>query len=199
MKKILLIALLLIPVIAFSQNTTKSIDGFLGIKFGTSRAAVLAAVKAKGGKLAESSEADGLAFTNVHLGQREAAIFIVRFVDGKAYRAEFTFEPEDDYHAIEYYNGLVNDVNEIYGKGQSTKKFTSSFVEGDGHEVGALLIGAASIYTIWQSANNNLINASIDKDEEDGSTSLEISLIYQDDALNNIYESKQKASSKSDY
>jgi hypothetical protein len=67
MKKTLLIALLLIPFFGFSQTqTTKPIDGFLGIKFGSSKAVVLAAMKAKGAVL-DKSDADPtvLTFHNV--------------------------------------------------------------------------------------------------------------------------------------
>jgi len=197
MKKILLIALLLIPFIGFSQ-TTKPIDGFLGIKFGTPRAAVIAAIRAKGGKLSKESTADVLAFTDVRLGQRETDLFFVRLVNNKVYRAEFTFKPADDYHAIEYYNNLVTDLNGVYGKGESTKKFTSSFKDGDGHEVGALLIGAAEFYTVWESSTNkNLINASIDKDDD--GTSLVVTLMYEDSALAELESSQEKKQDKSDF
>jgi len=79
MKKILLIALLLTPLLGFSQ-TTKPIDGFLGIKFGSSKAVVLAAVRAKGGKyVKEYSNSQKLAFSNVNLGTRESTAFLVFF------------------------------------------------------------------------------------------------------------------------
>lgn len=196
MKKNLLIAVLfLIPFCGFSQ-TTKPIDGFLGIKFGSTKAAVTAAIKARGGKLNEASKGNNLAFDNVSLGHRKVDFLIVRFIDDKAFEADFTFTPQDDNHAVEYYNGLVSDINEIYGKGESTKKFTSAFKDGDGHELAALITGAAEFNTLWQAANENNIEAKIIKTDDND---LNIELDYQDDKLTGQAVSKQKAQDKGDY
>ncbi|WP_461451088.1 hypothetical protein [Mucilaginibacter sp.] len=197
MKKILLIALLLLPILGFSQTdkTTKPIDGFLGIKFGSTKAAVIAAIKARGGKVNTNGDADNIAFDNVSLGHRETEIFFVRFVDNKAFEADFTFTPADNNHAIEYYNSLVSDLNDIYGKGESTKKFTAPYVEGDGHEQGALVLGAAEFNTYWEASNDNAINASIEKED----LTLTVKLVYQDAALFSQAIDKQKSKDKSDY
>jgi len=121
MKKTLFITLLfLIPFLGFSQ-TTKPIDGFLGIKFGSTKAAVIAAIKARGGRINKASKNDYLAFDNVHLGHRETDMFLIRFVDNKAYEADFVFKPADENHAIQYYDRLISDLDDIYGVGNSTK------------------------------------------------------------------------------
>jgi hypothetical protein len=91
MKKTLLIALLLIPFLGMSQ-TAPTIDGFLGIKFGSTKAAVTAALKARGAVLdKENSTATILAFENVKLGSRVANGFVTRFVDDHVYSATFSF------------------------------------------------------------------------------------------------------------
>src|SRR5581483_6987501 len=123
--------------------------GFLGIKFGSSKAAVIAAIKARGGIINKAGNADNLAFDNVTFAHRKVDFLVVRFVDNKAFEADFTFTPQDDNHAIEYYDNLVNDVNEIYGKGEATKKFSDPYKDGDGHEMSALMIGAADYSTLW--------------------------------------------------
>jgi hypothetical protein len=194
MKKTLLIALLLIPFIGFSQ-TTKSIDSFLGIKFGSSKATVTAALKARGGKIDKASNANNLAFDNIKFGHRLTDFIVIRFVNDKAFEADLTFKPEDDNHVIEYYDSLVSDISDVYGKGDVTKKFSSGFADGDGHEIGALLIGAAEYNTIWTDAKNNAIDATIVKDEND----LEVQLTYQDDALTALAVAQQKAKDKGDY
>jgi len=187
--------LLLFPFIGFSQ-TVKPIDSFLGIKFGTPKAAVIAALKARGGTINKASDATNLAFDNVKFGHRVTDFIVIRFVNDKAFEADFTFKPADDNHAIEYYNGLVSDISDVYGKGEDTKKFTSGFAEGDGHEINALMAGEAQYSTLWTAANNNIINASIIKEEN---TDLEVQLVYQDDVLSALAISKQKAKDKGDY
>jgi hypothetical protein len=206
MKKILFIAVLfLIPFCGISQTsqtsdspgvTAKPIDGFLGIKFGSSKAAVTAAIKARGGQLDKLTGNDILAFDDVKFGHRQVRLLIVRFVDDKAYEAAFSFVPSDDNHAIDYYESLVSDLSEVYGKGLDVKKFTSPYEQGDGHETTALLIGAADYKTLWEaSANKNLIQATINKISSD----LWIHLYYWDDKLSDEATAKQKAKDKSDY
>jgi len=195
MKKILLTALVLIPLLGFSQTTTKPIDGFLGIKFGSTKIAIMAAMKARGGKVDPSSDATDLAFTNISMGHRATEVVIVRFVNGKAFEGDIFFTPADNDHTIEYYNDLVNDINDSYGNGQDSKKFTSPYVEGDGHEVTALLIGAADYNTYWEAANSNTIHAQIDKESD---SSLSVELTYQDDILTQQALDKQKAKDKGD-
>ncbi len=195
MKKILLITLLSLPILGFSQTSTKPIDGFLGIKFGTTKLAVTAAMKARGAKLDANSDATNLAYTNVSMAHRPTEVVIIRFVDGKVYEGDIFFTPADNDHTIAYYNDLVSDLNENYGKGQDSKKFTSPYADGDGHEVTALLVGAADYQTVWEAANSNTIKASIDKESD---TSLSVELTYQDDVLTQQAIDKQKAKDKGD-
>ncbi len=185
MKKTLLIALLLIPFLGISQ-TKKPIDGFLGIKFGSSKASVLAAMKAKGATLdKENSGADNLDFNNVKLGHRITVDFDIRFTDNKAYSAVFIFKAEDDPHTVGYYNLLVNDINDTYGDGKSTKEFKSPYKNGDGNEELAIEGGYADIFTDWES-NNCSIQASV-------SNKFEILLLYQDDKLAAQAKAKEKS------
>lgn len=195
MKKNLLIALLFfIPLCSFSQ-TTKPISGFLGIKFGSTKLAVIAAMKAKGAKFnAASSDNSVLVFDKVKLGSRDAIAFLVYLTSGKAYSALFVFMPEDEPQISDYYQSLVNDINDIYGIGESTKNIQSPFKDGDGHELLALQQGYATIYTDWKSGANSIevaINKKSDK--------LIVVLNYQDGALADAAESKKKAKEKEDF
>jgi hypothetical protein len=193
MKKTLLITLLLIPFLGMSQ-TTKPIEGFLGIKFGTGIAAVNAAVIAKGGVIDKAkSTKESVIFRNVKLGHREAASFIVKFVNDKAYEADFIFLPGQDARTIEYYNDLVNDINEIYGKGDLQVTFKSPYSDKDSetNKIVAIRNAMAEYKTYWES-NDNSILAEITDD-------LTVDLIYQNDKLFSEAEAKQKAKEKSDY
>jgi len=190
MKKILLITLLLIPFLGFSQ-TTKPIEGFLGIKFGSSKAQVIAAVKAKGGSLYKDT-VDELAFSGVRLGHLNSSILFVDFIDNKVYQAVFSFQADVDDKTIDYYNDLVSQVNDIYGKGNSQKVFRSTFTDGDGYEITAIQQGDADYTTIWEDSIQNTIEAKINDH-------LYIDLIYQDTNLTKQAIQRFKDKEKGDF
>jgi len=193
MKKLLLITLLIIPFCGFSQTTTP-IDGFLGIKFGSSKQAVIAAIRAKGGVLEKNAPGPlGLAFDKVKLGNRQCAAFVVKFIDDKAFCAVFSFEPKEQPKTIDYYNSLVSDLSEKYGPGKPTADFKEPFKLGDGNEILAIQGGYVAMYTDWDS-NDHSIQASIDHDGD----GLSVTLIYTDEKLQAIVDAKQKAKQNSD-
>jgi len=188
MKKLLLFTLLIIPFFGFSQ-TTKPIDGFLGIKFGASKEAVIAALKAKGNVPDKRSPgAKVLSFHNVKLGQRSADGLFVRFIDNKAYFALFIFTPDKQPQSVEYYTALVNDISDVYGKGESTSDFKSPFKDGDGNEMTAIQEGYTTIFTDWHSGTNS-VQATI----HGTSDLITVLLIYQDDTLSAQVDKKQKS------
>ena len=57
-------------------------------------------------------------------------------------------------------------------------------------------MGAAEYSTLWQTENNNTINASIEKEEDN---TLEIELVNQDNTLASKAVAKQKSKDSSDY
>jgi hypothetical protein len=194
MNKYLLVALLLIPFTGISQSK-KSIDGFLGIKFGSSRASVIIALKAKGGILSlKESSADWVYFKNLKLGHRAAGAFIVKFIDNKAYEGDFLFDPGADAHTLEYYFSLVNDINESYGTGDLRKNFKDPYNDKDEDDIkiSAIKNGNAEYVTYWQSENKNTIAASIDE-------GLAVLLTYQDETLTGEAVKRQKTKDKADY
>jgi hypothetical protein len=191
MKKTLFIALLLIPFLGISQ-TTKPIDGFLGIKFGSDAATVKAAIKAKGGLfLASKSTTELLKFTGVKLGHRASSLFAVKLVDNKAYEADFFFDPELEAKIIDEYDALASDLNDVYGKGTATKTFKSPYADGDGFEITAIQSGNADYQTIWESGENTLSEVIVSE--------MSIELTYQNGPLIDKAIAKDKAKEKSDY
>lgn len=193
MKKTLLIALLLVPFFGISQ-TKKTIDGFLGIKFGTTRLAVIAAMKAKGATLdKENTNKETLAFNNVKLGSRRADGLFVYLTNGVAYSALFVFIPSDEPQIMEYYYGMVNDLNTVYGDGKQTKNIKEPYEDGDGHEVIAIQGGYSKYYTTWNSGEN-WAQVSIDNKM----SSLSVLLQYEDGALSAQKKKKTQAEEKSD-
>lgn len=195
MKRALLIILLLIPFFGISQ-TKKPIEGFLGIKFGSSKAAVIAAIKAKGGSMyPEGDEKKIILFRNVTLGTRETRVLFVKFIDNKAYEAIFILVPKLEPKTIEFYNDVVSDINDVYGPGKAYKDFKSPYFEGDGHEISAISGGYADYETQWRSDlsdTSNSMEVSIGSD-------LSISVRYQDGALIDEAVKRQKEKSNADY
>lgn len=193
MKKILLIALLLIPFIGFSQTASKPITGFLGIKFGSSKLAVIAAMKAKGAILdKKNSDADNLAFDHVKLGLREASDFLVRFVNDKAFEADYIFDPDVEAKVIPDYDNLVTDIAKVYGDGQVTKTYNSPYAEGDGSTLLGLSAGKIDFHTSWFDAANNSVVVSI-------TTDMVVQLQYQDRVLTHEAIAHQDAKQKGDF
>jgi hypothetical protein len=192
MKKNLLILLLLIPFLGMSQ-TKRPIEGFLGIKFGSSKADVIAAIEAKGGKLEhyDKTPENQVYFSNVKLGPRATIIFFVVFNNDKAYEAIFGFKPDSEPQAVEYYDALISDISDIYGKGKSTRTFKSPYEDGDGHAVSAIQGGYAQYFTNWE-ADKKIIQININQE-------LNIQLTYEDETLAAEAKAKQKAKEKSDY
>jgi hypothetical protein len=190
MKKLLTIALFIIPFLGFSQ-TTKPIEGFLGIKFGSSKADVIAAVTAKGGTLDSSSDNEKLFFDNIKLGQRLSSTFQVQLIDNKAYFGGYIFHAENDPQTEDYYKSLVKDMSEIYGPGNSQRIFKAPYKDGGDDEIAAIEGGYASIYTNWVNDNKRItiyINSK-----------LQIILIYQDDVLMREADARAKAKAKGDF
>ncbi|GAC1312352.1 MAG: hypothetical protein NVSMB24_33680 [Mucilaginibacter sp.] len=190
MKKTLLITLLLIPFLGMSQ-TTKPIEGFLGVKFGASKAEVMTAMQAKGGKFEGANSAGGLFFSGLNLGHRHIQLLQVNLFNDKAYLAALVFEPENEASTIGDYKSLVSDISEAYGKGEPYVHFDSPYKLGDGNETQALSLSEGQMFTNWKSGTNS-IQVSID-------TKLKVVLMYVDDATKALARAAQKAKEKSDF
>ena len=192
MKKTLTIIFLFAVFTVKAQ--TKVIDSFLGIKFGTPTAQVLATLKAKGGIVdKENSKSYGYFFDNLSLGHRKASFVIVKFVDDKLYEGDFYFEAELEPKTIEYYNELMSDIEEVYGKGRSFTTFKEPYAAGDGFEVQAITTGNADFSTYWDTEGNpGVINERIN-------SKAQIILSYQDRELGKIAVDKQKTKEKADF
>lgn len=194
MKKTLLIVLSLIPFLGISQ-APKPIDGFLGIKFGSGKAAVIAAMSAKGARLDKANtDADNLAFSHVKLGYRETEGFVVKFVNNKAFEADYIFKPDVEAHIFDMYNGLVEDVTRVYGKGDVVLQYNDPYKEGESNSDTLIGLSAGKIdyHTLWVDANNNSIGITI-------STDMTVDLKYQNDKLTEEAINKRHAKEKSDF
>ena len=194
MKKILfVVSLFLIPFCGFSQ-TTKPIDGFLGVKFGSNKLTVIAALKAKGATFDKnSSDAGNLTFRNATLAHRSVHGLIVKFVNNKACQAVFIFNPDVEAKIIEEYKDLTTDISRAYGEGQATNNYKYPYK--DGEELSDTLVGLSAgkidMSTVWFDAKKNAIGIEI-------TTDMTIDLKYEDSKLMDEAIAKQDAKDKAD-
>jgi hypothetical protein len=200
MKNLIFIALLFV-VFQGKAQITKPIDGFLGVKFGSSPMVVAQALKLKGAipNVAHNNnykKNKDLYFKHLTLGIRKASNLYVSFVDDKAYEGQFEFEPDFESNTIELYNALVTDINNAYGiRGIANKSFKKPYEEGDGYEITALKTGNATYDTLWKDGDN-YISLQILVDD-DGSLTLR--LYYTDGKLQELAEKREKAKSNSEF
>jgi hypothetical protein len=190
MKKLPFLILLILSISVSAQ--TKQIEGFLGIKFGSTKEQTIAAMKLRGAILKTSTnDPDILEFKNVKLGHRDAVIFDVRFVKNKAFQADFYFLAPLESQTIEYYDGLVSDISDVYGPGKSFKNFKSPYQDGDGFEMTAIKLGKAEYSTFWIIGDNSIAEKIL--------PAMGIKLTYQDTALTQLAIDEQKDKEKADY
>jgi hypothetical protein len=189
MKFALLIAFALVSLSLRAQE--KEIDSFLGIKFGATKAEVLRAMTARGSILdTKENTPDIQQYKNVKLGFRKVDLFSVRFVNDKVFQADFYFLAPLEAQTIEFYDKIVEDVNDVYGKGNAYKTFKTPYEDGDGYELTAIKTGKATYRTYW--TRKNTIVAEI-------VPAMAVKLQYQDSELVNIAIEKQKQAQKSDF
>ena len=195
MKKTLLIALLLIPFLGISQ-TTKPIESVFGLKFGSNMDDIIAALNAKGAVMFNGKTNERVVFRNIKLGQREPLQLEFLLVNNKMYQGTFYFKADQEPKTIEYYNALVKDISDVYGKGTPYKNFKSPYEDGDGHEITAISLGYATCFTNWTSPNGE---SSIQVTMRSIKDELYILLIYSDDTLAKEAQQKEKEKAKADF
>jgi len=153
MKKALLLFILIIPVAALSQ-TTKPIDGFMTVPFGSDSALVKKAFLSKGAKEDYSvTTKDFIGFKDFIFSDRKVSLCIVKFFNNKAYEADFIFRDFDQDNALSYYDDLAGDISAVYGQGELTNNFGKS--ETNSYRIIHLQEGDETAKTLWMSDNSH--------------------------------------------
>lgn len=192
MKNLIFITLLLITFGANAQ-TVKPIEGFLGIKFGSSAAEVTEALKSKGGVVRVNS-ATSIGFSGISLGNRKTSSVYVHFVNDKAFEGALSFSPEQEARSIEYYNALVSDISDVYGPGKVFKTFKPPYEDGDGYEITAIKSGNADYETLWENGDNYILaKIAVSSDK------ISIRLYYDEGKLRKMNDDQQKEKNKSEF
>lgn len=157
--------------------TTKPIEAFWGIKFGSSPDEAKKLVISKGGKFeAPASKPDQLGFTGVVFTGRQTESLLLNFIDGKFYESSLKFPIADDAQVISLFNTIQKELDDVYGHSDINASYEYPYKEGDGETVQAIKFGHATIFAKWTSSNGNTIQLQINKD-------LSFNLFYTDATL----------------
>lgn len=194
MKTLILITLIIFTTLT-GKAQSKSIDGFLGIKFGSTPGEVIKALKAK--DAVEDVEYNNkygrtgiLRFKNVSLGSRICTDFMVSFANDKACQAEFIFDTGAESKCVDYYIGLRDDLIGVYG----AEEIVPNPMRYNDDAVTAIKNGKADFEAYWHDGNN-LIWAHITLGKY---SEILVSLVYRSSYLFNLYQNQQNERNKSE-
>ena len=171
------------PVAATPEK--KSIDGFLGIKFGATQDEAKARIIAKGGKFSQATE-HGTIYHDVVFADRSTQFVSLQFTNDKFYEATVCFPAVDEVAVISRFNSMVDELNNVYNEADVSKKFVQPYKEGDGYEVDAIKFGNAKYVAFWNTNNGNTVQLQINKD-------LHLILYYTDTALEKLKGAKKSS------
>jgi len=177
MKKVLAFCLCLIPLLGLSQNF-KTLDSLTRIKFGGSRSAAVASIKASHGVWdVQHSLPQYYVFKNISFDNKSKSLFIVKFTNNKAYEIDYVIEPDLGVNVLYHYCDIIQKIRAAYGEPKSGQQFKSPCKGGDANEIKAIKLGSAYYGSCWYAGKNSIL-LSVD-------TGLHIILAIQDNKLTN--------------
>lgn len=187
-------------VLFYSTSTfSQSLDGFMGIKFGSSAETVKKIILAKPNAELEKeySKDNTLFFKGLTFAGREVLMIGFKFIDNKFYRAMVGFKLSSSSEIYEVYKEIKNDLNNKYFvTTDEQEEYESPYKKGDGLTEQAIQKSKAHIHAYWEFKNigsqSNSIGLSI-------SNGFLISLNYQNGALAKMAETKEKTEKNKDY
>lgn len=181
---------------ADSELKLIKLDGFWGVKFGSSMANAKKVIfEKKNGKIDNRiSNAESFFVDGANFGGRKAHMMILGFVNDKFHTASVLFMPDLEPKVFELYEQIKKEISDKYGKPQEDfKYFEKPYFFGDGSETQAIRLGKADIASYWvferPDGFKNFLVLSI-------SENLRVRLGYQDGKLikESVEEVKQKNS-----
>jgi len=146
MKKLTAILLMLMAIrVAVAQEDP--ISEFYGMKFGSTKAQVMAKMTNKGYK-PKNNNPTSLMYEEVKFLNKEVDM-IFKFVDDELFEGIVLFTPDLKSQLIRMYRSISDDVSMKYGKGQDYETYDYPYEKGDGHELTAIRLGKAQFTTFW--------------------------------------------------
>src|ERR687884_1112783 len=178
----------------FAQTTEKTLDGFWGMKFGSSIAECKRIILSKEGAVLDTkhSTENKLIVDGAEFGGRKTAFIALLFTDNKLHTAKVYFVPRLESKVFELYDEIKSEINDKYYVTKNDYRlFKYPYEDGDGYETQAIKLGKASIASFWSfprsDGHKNSISLEINE-------TLIVILSYQDGLL--IEEAIEKQKSK---
>ncbi len=195
----LVIGVLLFSNVSFSQESKATLDGFWGIKFGsTIPETKKILLSKKTGTIDEKNSSEtSIVLLKPEFAGKTPLFMVLQFVDDKFHTAKVVFKSTLDAKVFELYDSVKKDINDKYYKTEKDYKFFKSpFEDGDGYETTALKVGKATIAAYWtfKQADGFENSVSLEIDE-----TLLVVLNYQDAKLVKQAIEKQKNKNAKDY
>ena len=197
MKRLFTLLILLSPVMLVAQDSPKRIEGFYGIKFGSTKAQSMETMKAKGAvQDVPLTTENRVVYKSLTFAGRKSNLAAIYFVDDKLYQGTVFFIANNDNEALKLFDEVVNEIGELYPSQDVFKSFKSPYEEGDGHEVTAIKLGYATYTAFWNTPGSgeseNFVSLEV-------TTEMNLKLTYQDGNLIKIVGERSKAKKAKDY
>lgn len=187
MKRLLLLALFIIPLEASAQV----LEGFLNIPFKVKQDSVIKVIKQKyNASPSKKSVKDILYFNNISVAGQHANEVIFQFIEEEFYCAYAIFIPEKEPEITTIYNDIKDKINLKYFRAQNDiDSYIYPYEKGDGHMLTALKTGKAKIGTVWMFDQHNKVAPS--KISLLMSSDMYVLLGYEDGILSAVAKQKE--------
>jgi hypothetical protein len=186
-------------VFLVAQDSTRTMDGFLGVKFGASASSVKKNISARSEAKFDSkySKQDVLIFDRVRIAGKETRFVKFEFFKDQLYGIVAYYKASLDARTIELYDEIKSDINsKYYYTDADYKSFKYPYEAGDGHEITAITLGKASIVAKWTFAQSDGTENQIYLDIDDN---LNIKLFYNCGRISAQASETQKSKESTDY
>lgn len=177
----------------------KKIDGFWGVKFGSSYMQAKKIILSKEGAILDKKNSDSsiVVVDAAKFAGRQTSYIVLQFINDKFHTAVVSFKSDLEAKVVDLYETMETELNEKYFKTDSDfKNFKYPYKEGDGYEITAIKVGKATFASFWnfprEDGFTNSIYLTI-------SENLLVKLRYQDGKLIEEAVEIQKSKNAKDY
>jgi hypothetical protein len=182
-----------------SSDSTVAVDGFWGMKFGSTQAQCKKTLLSKQDATIDSkhTDADQIVVEGLTFGGREVSFIKLSFYKDELHTASVYYKAPLDAKTQDLYDDIKADLNQKYFvTTQDYRNFNSPYTDGDGYEMDAVRQGLATISAYWHfnraDGFKNVISLEIDEH-------LFVILGYQDGKLIKEAVNAEKEKNSKDY
>lgn len=182
-----------------AQAVPTTLDGFWGIKFGSSMVEAKKIILAKKtGKIdTVNSDQDVIVVEDAEFAGKRSYLILISFVNDQFHTGTIFFKSDLDAKVLDLYADFKSDLSDKYGKPSNDFKFfTKPYYSGDGYETQAIRLGKGEVSSFWTferpDGGKNAISLSVTE-------RLMIKLTYQDGKLIKVSSEQRKNKNSKDF